>query len=237
MRYAFLKVPRLQLPNKRVSFGTPSYVGRGHRILPPTSPLLSNRSIAKILWTSGRAAPAGETLRFPREYNLSSGITIPVTFCRTAAEASAAIQRRRHGRERDCTPGAELPDCRRGYGGSLAAVEAVRPLPKLRRQSGSFGGVLRELNCGRSFPAAPAGCTPGAALHCSRSWQVRQAKVSAAVRQLRSRSTIPFSMSRFMDFRESRAKSRPRYPPLRVFTCGSARDIRRSLTQSFWVRY
>ncbi|CAL8259664.1 unnamed protein product [Arctogadus glacialis] len=29
-RYAFLKVPRLQLPNERVSFGAPSYVERGH---------------------------------------------------------------------------------------------------------------------------------------------------------------------------------------------------------------
>ena len=56
VRYAFLKAPRLQLPNKQVSFGAPSYVGRGHIwILPPTSPSPSNQSIAKILWTSGRA--------------------------------------------------------------------------------------------------------------------------------------------------------------------------------------
>jgi hypothetical protein len=59
VRYAFLIVPRLQLPNERVSFGAPFYVGRGHIwILPPTSPPPSNQSIAKILWTSGRAAPA-----------------------------------------------------------------------------------------------------------------------------------------------------------------------------------
>ncbi|CAL8358382.1 unnamed protein product [Boreogadus saida] len=50
-----------------------------------------------------------------------------------------------------------------------AAVEAVRPLPKLRRQCGSSGGVLRELNCRRSFLAArrqsgrERDCTPGAA--------------------------------------------------------------------------
>ena len=52
----FLKVPRLQLPNERVCFGAPSYVGRGHIwILPPTSPSPSNQSIAKIMWTSRRA--------------------------------------------------------------------------------------------------------------------------------------------------------------------------------------
>ena len=39
VRYAFLRVPRLQLANERVSFGAPFYVGRGHiLILPPTSP-------------------------------------------------------------------------------------------------------------------------------------------------------------------------------------------------------
>ena len=71
VRYAFLKVPRLQLPNERVSFGAPSYVVRGHTwILPPTSPLPSNQSIATILWTSGRAALAGGTRRQP-------GSTIP----------------------------------------------------------------------------------------------------------------------------------------------------------------
>ena len=43
-------VPRLQLPNKRVNFGAPSYVGREYIwILPPTSPPPSNQSIAKIL--------------------------------------------------------------------------------------------------------------------------------------------------------------------------------------------
>ncbi|CAL8256010.1 unnamed protein product [Boreogadus saida] len=40
---------------------------------------------------------------------------------------------------------------------------------KLWRQSGS---VLRELNCGRSFPAAPAGVHWE--LNCRQSWQVRQ---------------------------------------------------------------
>ncbi|CAL8308817.1 unnamed protein product [Boreogadus saida] len=81
---------------------------------------------------------------------LSSGSTIPFTAVLPAA-ALAAVQRRRHGRER----------------GSPAAVEAVRPPPKLLRQSGS---VLRELNCGRSFPAAPAGVLRE--LNCRRGWQV-----------------------------------------------------------------
>ena len=66
VRYAFLIVPRLQLPNERVSFGAPFYVGRGHGwILPPTSPLPSNQSIATILWTGGQASPAGGTQREP----------------------------------------------------------------------------------------------------------------------------------------------------------------------------
>jgi hypothetical protein len=30
VRYAFLKVSRLQLPKERVSFDAPSFVGRGH---------------------------------------------------------------------------------------------------------------------------------------------------------------------------------------------------------------
>ena len=84
VRYAFIKVPRLQLPNERVSFGSPSYVGRGHScILPPTSLLPSNKSIATILWTSGRAAPAGGTRR-----QLSSGIVFPELSCQTAARSS-----------------------------------------------------------------------------------------------------------------------------------------------------
>ena len=64
VRYAFLKVPRLQLPNVRVSFGAPSYVGRGHSwILAPTSPLPSNQSIDKIIRTSGQGALSGGTRR------------------------------------------------------------------------------------------------------------------------------------------------------------------------------
>ena len=92
VRYAFLKVSRLQLPNERVSFGAPSNVGRGHSwILLPTSPLPSNQSIAKILLTSGWAAPAGGTLR-----QLNSGTTIPLSaVLPPPAEASAAVQRRR----------------------------------------------------------------------------------------------------------------------------------------------
>ncbi|CAL8261196.1 unnamed protein product, partial [Gadus morhua 'NCC'] len=65
--------------------------------------------------------------------------------CRTAAEASPAVRRRRHGGERDCTPGAELPVCHR-------AIPAGLP-PKLRPQSDSSDGVLPELNCRRNFPA------------------------------------------------------------------------------------
>ncbi|CAL8349053.1 unnamed protein product [Boreogadus saida] len=62
-------------------------------------------------------------------------IVLPELSCRTAAEPPP-------------------PDCRRSFGGSPAAIEAIRPPPKLWRQS---GGVLRELICRRSFPAALAG--------------------------------------------------------------------------------
>ena len=70
---------------------------------------------------------------------LSSGSTIPYSAGlppRSPRRSCRTVWRRRHGGERDCTPGAELPDCHR-------ATPA--------------GGVLRELNCRRSFPAAPAG--------------------------------------------------------------------------------
>ena len=76
--------------------------------------------------------------------------------------------------ELSCRTAAKLPppDCRRSFSGSMAAVKAVkavRPPSKLRQQSAS---VLRELNCGRSFSAAPAGVLRE--LNYRRSWQVRQ---------------------------------------------------------------
>ena len=94
VRYAFLKVPRLHLPNERVSFGAPSYVGRGHIwIFPPTSPLPSNQSIAKILWTSGEQLRRGE---------LGNGSAPGVQ--------SLSLP--------DCLPPPQLPDCRRSFGSS-----------------------------------------------------------------------------------------------------------------------
>ena len=97
---------------------------------------------------------------------------------------------------------------------------------QFRRPLLGYSGSWTAAEAGRSggSPAAPA----------------RGAR--RQVRQLSSRSTIPFSfMSRFMDFRESRPKFLspnssqpwPIYPPLRVFTCcGSTRDVRRSLYDS-----
>ncbi|CAL8403901.1 unnamed protein product [Boreogadus saida] len=50
--------------------------------------------------------------------------------CRTAAELPPpelppAVRRRRHGGERDCTPGAELPDCRRAPPAGLRQLRRV----------------------------------------------------------------------------------------------------------------
>ncbi|CAL8352176.1 unnamed protein product [Boreogadus saida] len=58
-----------------------------------------------------------------------------------------------NGGEIDCTPGAELPDCRRAPSAGAAGL----PSKPFRRKSGSSGSVLWELNCRRSFLAAPVG--------------------------------------------------------------------------------
>ena len=137
------------LPNERVSFRRPLLRRKGaHLIITSHFPNPSNQSTVKILWTSGQSARAGGSRQ------LSSGSTFPFSAraaglppssphrsCRTAADALTVVQRRRHGGERDCTPGAELPaaaelpppDCCRSFGDSPAAP----------------AGVLRELNCRR----------------------------------------------------------------------------------------
>jgi hypothetical protein len=127
VRYAFLKLPRLQLPNERVSFGAPSYVGWGHSgILNPTSPLPSNQSIAKIVWN------ADEQLRRGGTRKLSSGRTIPFS-AGAATEASAAVQRRRHGGGRDCTPGAGLPPSSPRRSTSAGAARSSIPFSSVSR--------------------------------------------------------------------------------------------------------
>jgi hypothetical protein len=145
--YAFLEVPRLQLPNERVSFGTPSYVGRGHIwILPPTSRPPSNQSIANILWNSRRAL-GGDVRAFKKQgYSIQkwmSNLSVcHVTAwqgvrrnCRTAAEALAAVRQLWRGR----------------FGGSPAA-----PVGGTWRQSGSSSRgssvAVRQLSSGSTIP-------------------------------------------------------------------------------------
>ena len=55
-------------------------------------------------------------------------------------------------------PSPEQPDCRqrRSSWTAAEALASVRP-PSKPSGSGSSGGVLRELNCHRCFPGAPAG--------------------------------------------------------------------------------
>ena len=147
--------------NERVSFGALSYVGRGHSwILPPTS-----RFCGQGDEELRRGKLCGSPVAKLREYN--------PFLCRTAAEALAAVRRRRHGGEGDCTPGAEPskpPGRRWSFGGSLAA-------PAVYSGSWTAAEAFRLLGARRQ------------------------------IRQLSSWSKIPFSsMSRFMDFRESRPK-------------------------------
>ena len=120
--------------------------------------------------------------------------------CRTAAELHPPEEET--CRRKGCTPVAELPDCRQA---TPAGLPAVRPLQKHRRQSGSSGRVLRQLNCRRS-------------------WQVRRG-VLGNILAVQLPECIPLSsMLWFMDFRKSRPKflfpnsSQPwsRYPPLRL---------------------
>jgi hypothetical protein len=115
VRHAFLRVLRLQLPNERVSFGAPFYVGRGHSwILPPTSPLPSNQSIAKILWTSRRAAPAGGTRRQPG--SSAPGVqSLSLPDCRRAPPPPELPPKLRRPFSSQSTP-PELPDSRFGSG-------------------------------------------------------------------------------------------------------------------------
>ena len=65
--------------------------------------------------------------------------------CRTAAEASAAVRRRRHRGERDCTP--------LSYPRRTAAVEAVRPPPAVQQ--------LRRCTPGAELPPKLSGCSGG----------------------------------------------------------------------------
>ena len=122
LRYAFLRVPRLQLPNKRVSFGAGSYVVRGHiRILPPTCPPPSNQSIAKIS-PHPTAAETWAAVQLP-DYTRWS--------CQTAAKASAAAPaggaRRQSGSSAPGVQSLSLP-----YHGSIWTSERPKGLSEVR---------------------------------------------------------------------------------------------------------
>ncbi|CAL8372699.1 unnamed protein product [Boreogadus saida] len=84
------------------------------------------------------------------------------------------------GGKRDCTPGAELPVCRRAPRAGAAGLPSE--LPAARRRSFS-GGVLLELNCRQSFAAAPAGV-------------LRELKSPAGVARRQSGSSAPGVQSR-----------------------------------------
>ncbi|CAL8279845.1 unnamed protein product [Boreogadus saida] len=181
-------------------------------------------SVAALQLSSGSTIPfsAGLPLRPRRQSGggdmEEKGIALPELSCRTGAEVSAAVRQLRR-----CTPGAELPPKLCGCSGGCT------PGAQLRAPHAGAAGLPP-----RPTPSGPAsfGGSPAAPARGAR----RQ------VRQLSSRSAIPFSsMLRFMDFRESMPKflspnsSQPwlRYPRLRVFICcGSTRDVRRSLYDS-----
>ncbi|CAL8236628.1 unnamed protein product [Boreogadus saida] len=189
-----------------------------------TSSSGGGNSAAALQLSSGSTIPfsAGLPLRPRRQSGggdmEEKGIALPELSCRTGTEASAAVRQLRR-----CTPGAELPPKLCGCSGGCT------PGAQLRAPHAGAAGLPP-----RPTPSGPAsfGGSPAAPARGAR----RQ------VRQLSSRSAIPFSsMSRFMDFRESMPKflspnsSQPwlRYPRLRVFICcGSTRDVRRSLYDS-----
>ena len=115
-------------------------------------------------------------------------------------------QRRRHGEERDCTPRAELPGCRRATPAGLFSS---------RRTPTRAAGKLWRQFSSRSIPELPD-CQRPDGFDGSQT----AAEASAADRQLRwcrqfgisapgvQSLSLPSLSSRFMDLRESRPKLR-----------------------------
>ena len=91
-------------------------------MLPHTSPLPSNQSIDKILWTSGRAAPAEGT-----RLKLSSGRTIPLSAA-GAAGLPRKLRRQSGGGDME-GKGIVLPE----MGCRTAAELPTQELPDYRR--------------------------------------------------------------------------------------------------------
>ncbi|CAL8336539.1 unnamed protein product [Boreogadus saida] len=116
----------------------------------PLSLISTTKSIAKILWTSGRTAPeGGARQQLGSSAPVVQSLSLPD--CRRVPPAGAAgllpkLRRQSRGGVME-EKGIVLPElsCR-------TAPEL--PPPDCRRIS---GGVLRELKCRRSLPAAPVG--------------------------------------------------------------------------------
>ena len=141
-------VPRLQLPNKRVNFGAPSYVGREYIwILPPTTPPPSNQT--KILWTSWRAL-GGDVCAFQKQgYSIQNWIcTLSVCHvtawqgvrrsCRTAAKPLVAVWQPWQGSSSG-ESSAAVGQLRRGELGGSPAAQLREYNPFFIHVAGQYG--------------------------------------------------------------------------------------------------
>ena len=145
VRYAFLKVICLQLPNERVSFGAPSYVRRGHVLIltshfpnPLQSELKCCLSYSKVeTWRRkglySRSSAAGLPPSYPRRTAAEAPevVQLPEYTRRSSRKASAAVQlpqlrRRELGR----SPEAQLPGCKPQRIGGFLSPNSAQPWPR-----------------------------------------------------------------------------------------------------------